>query len=309
MVQYSTPGVSAMIFSSSRVASSVRCREAAFGSCDPGVEIPLVLLGQKSAGDPLADHADGTGHDHQQDQADHELANEPPGELHVAVRGFAEEIVEPAVERPQGTAGLFLGLQDQGRQGRAQGQGVEGRDDDRDGDGHRKLLVELARDAGNENGGQKDSGEHQGDGDHRPGDLLHGLEGRLLGREAVLDVVLHRLHHHDGVVHHESDGEHQAHEGDRVDGKPQEGKHGEGPDQRNRHRQRRDQGRPPALQEDEHHDDDEHEGLDQGMQDLLDARAHRLGGVEGDAVLEVLREILLHLLHEPVDPVHGRDRI
>ena len=48
------------------------------------------------------------------------------------------------------------------------------------------------------------------------------------------------------------------------------------------HGQGRDQGGPPALQEDEHHDDDQHQRLEQGVDDLLDALTHRLGRVQGE---------------------------
>ena len=52
--------------------------------------------------------------------------------------------------------------------------------------------------------------QHQADGDHRPGHLLHRLDGRLARRQAVLDVMLDRLDDDDGVVDHDADGQHQA---------------------------------------------------------------------------------------------------
>ena len=52
--------------------------------------------------------------------------------------------------------------------------------------------------------------EHQRDGDDRAGDLVHRLVAASRGREALLDVPLHVLDHHDGVVHHDADGQHQA---------------------------------------------------------------------------------------------------
>ncbi len=76
----------------------------------------------------------------------------------------------------------------------------------------------------------------------------------LLGRHAFFDVPLHRLHHHDGVVDDQSDGQHQAEERERVDRKAENGEHDERSDQRNRHREQRNQRRAPALQEQIDHD-------------------------------------------------------
>ena len=49
----------------------------------------------------------------------------------------------------------------------------------------------------------------------------HGLQGRVARRHALFDVMLHRLHHHDGVIHHQADGQHQPEQRKRVDGKAQ----------------------------------------------------------------------------------------
>ena len=49
------------------------------------------------------------------------------------------------------------------------------------------------------------------------------------GRHPLLDVMLHGLDHHDGVVHHQADGQHQAEERQRVDGKAQQREDGERP--------------------------------------------------------------------------------
>src|SRR5262249_33911858 len=70
------------------------------------------------------------------------------------------------------------------------------------------------------------------------------LRARPGGPKPRLDVVLHRLHHHDGVVDHETDGQHQAEERQRVNREAQEREHRKGADQGHRHRQQRDQGRP-----------------------------------------------------------------
>ena len=60
--------------------------------------------------------------------------------------------------------------------------------------------------------GTNTAAEHQPDRDHRPGDLVHRPDRRLARRHPLLDVVLDRLDHHDRVVDHDADGQHQAEE-------------------------------------------------------------------------------------------------
>ena len=80
--------------------------------------------------------------------------------------------------------------------------------------------------------------------------------------------------------------------------KPSSGKEREGADQRDRHREQRDQGRAPALQEDEHHEHDQAARLDQGH--AGSRRCPRFtgsGGVERDRVVDARREALFELGH------------
>ena len=44
------------------------------------------------------------------------------------------------------------------------------------------------------------------------GDLLHGFESGIFRRQPVLNVVFNRLDHHDGVIHNQTNGQHQAEE-------------------------------------------------------------------------------------------------
>ena len=51
-------------------------------------------------------------------------------------------------------------------------------------------------------------------------DLAHGLAGRLLGREVrlLLHDALDVLDHHDGVIDHDADGEHEGQQGHGIGG-------------------------------------------------------------------------------------------
>ena len=89
------------------------------------------------------------------------------------------------------------------------------------------------------------------------------LKRRVPGREALLDVALDGLDHDDGVIHHQSNGQHQAEQGERVDGKPEHREKRKGPDERNRHGQQRDERCPPALEEDINDQHHQQQGLPQ----------------------------------------------
>ena len=68
-------------------------------------------------------------------------------------------------------------LEEDRAQGRTERQRVERRNDRRGGDRQGELPEELAADAGHECGRHEDRAEHQGNGDHRPGNLGHRRGG------------------------------------------------------------------------------------------------------------------------------------
>ena len=79
--------------------------------------------------------------------------------------------------------------------------------------------------------------KNQCNADDGSGDLLHRLKGSRLGGEALLDVVLDRFHHHNGVIHHQADGQHHAKQRERVDGEAEQREEHERANERNRHGQ------------------------------------------------------------------------
>ena len=171
------------------------------------------------------------------------------------------------------------------------------------------MPVEEPGDAAGERQRNEDRSEDDRHAHHRRGDLLHRREGRVLGREPLLDVAFDRLHHHDRVVDHQADGEHQPEQGQRVDGEAQERKENERPDQRHRYGEQRNQGGAPALQEEKDDQRDEQHGLEEGDEDLSDSLGHRRRGVQGDGVVEVGRKALLQLRHRRPDTVGDGDRV
>ncbi|MND95720.1 hypothetical protein D3C80_879830 [compost metagenome] len=152
------------------------------------------------------------------EQGDAAGADDPTHAADVAVGGAVEEAVErgeqPAAQQffqePRETVlGRMVVLQQHGCQGRRQGQRVERRDHRGNGDGQGELLVELPGQAGNERCRYEHRAQHQGGGDDRPGHFAHGFLRGFQRLQAQPDVTFDVLHHDDGIVHHDTDGEHQ----------------------------------------------------------------------------------------------------
>jgi hypothetical protein len=216
-----------------------------------------------------------------------------------------EHAVEAAEQPAEGTVhaarqrvlGLVVAAQQQrGKRGR-QRERVDGRDHRRDRDGHRELAVELTREAADEGQRHEHGHQHQRDGDDGARHLAHRAVGRFTRREPRLDVALHVLHHHDGVVHHDADRQHQPEQAQRVDREAQHVQHGKGTDHRHRHGQQRNDRRAPGLQEQDHHQHHQHDGFEQRVDHRLDRRAHELRRVVGDAVFQAFGHVLVELFH------------
>jgi len=118
-------------------------------------------------------------------------------------------------------------------------------------------------------------------------------------------VVFHGLDHNDRIVHDQADGEDKAEEGERVDRKAKEGKNRKGPHQRDRYRQERNKGRPPPLEEDEDHKNNEEEGFEEGRLHLLHSFGNSQGGVQRYLIVQIRRETLLQLLHQLLGTAGG----
>jgi hypothetical protein len=152
---------------------------------------------------------------------------------------------------------------------------VERGENNGDGNRNRELLIEPARNSGNEGCGHEHSGENERDAYHRAGELFHCFESSVLWSQPLLNVPLHALHHHDGVVHYQTNRQYQTKERKRVDGKTEQGEEYERAHQRNRHGQKRDQRGTPALQEKIDHKDHQDEGDQKCLNDFLDAFRNR----------------------------------
>ena len=126
---------------------------------------------------------------------------------------------------------------------------------------------------------------------------------------ALLDLRLDRLDDHDRVVDDEADGEDEAQERQRVGREADHREEHEGAHQGHRNGEDGDQGGPPALQEDEHHEDDEPDRLEQRDDDLLRALGHGDRRVERQADLHVGWKPLGEARHGRFCPVGRFERV
>ena len=209
--------------------------------------VALVFFGQESPGQLLAEPA-GRGGDHNEEcQTEGRLSNQPGAHAHVCFTDAAVNAIEPAKKLAERARRFLSWPQQQGRKCRTERERIERGEQHRDGNGHRELLIEPARDARNKDGWQEDRRQNNCDRNHRPGNFFHCFESRLSRREPFFDVMFDRLNDHDRIVHDQANGQHEAKERERVDGKTQQREDREGPDERNGHGQHRNQRCPPPL--------------------------------------------------------------
>ena len=142
-----------------------------------------------------------------------------------------------------------------------------------------------------------------------PCDLFHGLSCGFLGRQALgCHNAFHVLHHHDGVIHDDTDGEHHAEHGQHIDREARDIHHHEGASEGDRGDDGGDQCIADLLQEEQHHKEHEHHCLKQGVQHLLDGHRHEGRCVVGNHVFHALRHRggeVVHALSNQFSRTHG----
>ena len=197
-----------------------------------------------------------------------------------------------------------------GAQRRGKGKGEERGKRHGDRQRHRELPVDLPHRALEQRHREEHRGQHQGDGDDCAADLAHRLERRLARRQAFLGHdALDVLHHHDGVVHQDTDGQHHAEQGQHIDREAQHQHRAAGPGQGDGHHQAGDQGGAPAAQERQHDQEHQGHGFEQGVANLDDGQPDEVRGVERGAVMDARGELRGQLGHARLDRLGGLQRI
>ena len=159
---------------------------------------------------------------------------------------------------------------------RRQRQRVERGDRHRERDRQRELLIQPAGRAREERDRHEHRRQHQRGRDDGAGHLAHRV-GRGLARRLVIvvDVPLDVLDHDDRIVDDEAGRERDAEQRQRVDREAEQLHERERADERDRNRDRRNQRRPPVLEEQEHDEDDQPDRFEQRGDDLADRLGRR----------------------------------
>ncbi|MNE42477.1 hypothetical protein D3C81_1317660 [compost metagenome] len=138
------------------------------------------------------------------------------------------------------------------------------RDNQRQPDRHRQGDGELAEQAARQAFHQQQRNKHchqrHAHRQHGEAHFTHPDQRRINGFHAGLDVAGNILQHHDSVVDHEAGSDGQCHQRQVIQTEAAQIHGGEGADQRDRHRYRRDQRSAAGTQEDEHHQDHQPNG-------------------------------------------------
>ena len=96
----------------------------------------------------------------------------------------------------------------------------------------------------------------------------------------LLDAGRHRLHHHDGVIHHQAGGQDDAEQGEFVDREPKGLHKHHGPQQSDRQRQGGHGRGLPVLQEQEDDQQHQHHCITQGIEGSRDRGVDEIGLIE-----------------------------
>src|ERR1700754_814434 len=162
-----------------------------------------------------------------------------------------------------------------------------GADHDGGGQGDRELVYQTDEHVVAEDHRRKHRDQRKRDRYDREPYLPRADHGRLQDRKTQLHVPYDVLYHHDRVIDHETDREHQRDKRQGVERKIERPHREEGTGQRQRYAHHRDQGGPGAPQEEQHHQRDHHHADRQRKLHLVQCRLRRLGKVEDGSHLDI----------------------
>ena len=165
-----------------------------------------------------------------------------------------DEAVEPLIEfveefvNPLGIFFRFMNVQDGRAHSRCQGQGDEGRNEDRHGNGQGELAIEDTAHAADKGDRNKDRRQDAGNADNRVLYVFHGDDRRLSRTSGViLDFIFDGFDNDDGIVDEETDGQNHGEQGQGVNREVEDFKESKGPEKGYRDGDQRNEGRPAAL--------------------------------------------------------------
>ncbi|MNO62032.1 hypothetical protein D3C76_526980 [compost metagenome] len=226
----------------------------------------------------------------------------------VAGRHPIQQVMHSALELARG----LVGPEHLGAHHGRQGQGYDAGDEHGPRQGQRELLEQGACDAPHQGDGRVHRSQGHRHGDDRHGDLPGTDDGGPERFFPLLDVAVDVLQHHDGVIHHQTDGEHHGEQCHQVYRETEHVHHHHHADEAQRDCDDRDDDRPEGAEE--QGDDHQYDGgrFQYGLDDLVDGLVDGDGGVIQDVDLHGARHVALqarqqlqHIVGD-VDGVGGR---
>ncbi len=113
--------------------------------------------------------------------------------------------------------------------------------------------------------------------------------------------MFHGLHHHNGIIDDNADGEHQAEQRQVVEAETHRRHDREGADDGDRDGDERNKRRTPVLQKDQHDYGHEEDGVEERLENFADRLVDERRRVVDDGVVDAGRETVLQLLHPILD--------
>src|SRR5262249_16195904 len=162
----------------------------------------------------------------------------------------------------------------------------EARDEYGNGNRDREFAEYAPHDSAHQQYRDEHRDERERDRKDGEADLLGALQRGLVRAHAAFDVAHDVLKHHDGVIDDEADRQGQRQQRHVVDGEAERVHRRVGADQRNRHRQSRNDGGGNRPQEQEDHEHDKPDRNQQRDLDILDRLADRARPIEMDLEID-----------------------
>ena len=162
-----------------------------------------------------------------------------------AVKDPKEPAQSQIDEACEWVCGFRFGTQQQRCQGRTERERVHCGEKGGDRDRHCKLPEKLAGNSCDKRTRNKDRHQHQRDCNNRTSHFIHGFASRVPRRQTMLQMMLDRLHHHNRIIHDNSNRQHQPQQGQVVETETQARHHGKRADDGHRHGGKRNERRTP----------------------------------------------------------------
>ena len=157
-----------------------------------------------------------------------------------------------------------------------------------------QLTEEHTGHTGYERQWEEHRNQGEGGSHHRNSHFVGAVHGGLLWIGTALNVGGHVFEHHNGVVHHHTDGDRQCgerHNVERIAGGKQVDKRS---NQRDRNGDGNDDGGTPASQEHKHHKHHEYQGIHHRFFQRSDGVANVVAGIHNVVELHIGRQVFLN---------------